>query len=145
MIREVEKERVVMGRLPHGGDLLEELTTICRENQIRLGKVTAIGAVQRACISYYNQASKEYQQTTLEEPMEISSLTGNVSLHEGRPMVHAHVNLAREDGSVVGGHLEEGTQIFAAEAVIEVFGGEEFRRSFDGVTGLPLWQKDRGE
>ena len=145
MIREVEKDRVVMGRLPHGGDLLEELTKICRERDIRLGKVTAVGAVQRACISYYNQATKEYEQTTLEEPMEISSLLGNVSLHEGRPMVHAHVNLVREDGSVVGGHLEEGTQIFAAEAVIEAFKGEEFQRSFDGVTGLPLWAQKRGQ
>ena len=145
MIREVETDRTVMGRLPHGGDLLEELTTICRQRDIRLGKVTAIGAVQRACISYYNQASKQYEETTLEEPMEISSLMGNVSVHEGSPIVHAHVNLAREDGSVVGGHLEEGTKIFAAEAVIEIFSGEEFRRSFDGVTGLPLWKARRAE
>ncbi len=69
---------------------------------------------------------------------EITKLVGNVSLKEGRPMVHAHVTLA-DEGKAFGGHLAPGTVVFACEFIIQVFEGVSLTRSLDAETGLQLW------
>ena len=140
MVNNVRVKDILMGRLPHGGDMLKELTQLCRRHGVTLGKVTALGAVQVARIQYYNQSAKEYEESLIEEPMELTSLVGNISERDGEPFVHAHVTLSARDGKVTGGHLGEGTVVFAAEYVIERYEGAALRRQFDGVTGLFLWR-----
>ena len=129
-----------MGKLKRGDDLLGAISVICRENNIRLGRVEAIGAVEKATIGYYDQKRREYDFFTIDTPHEITSLTGNVSLKDNVPMVHAHVTLSDEKGVVKGGHLGPGTIVFACEVVIEGFEGPAFNRGFDEDTGLPLWE-----
>lgn len=136
----ITPEDVFIGRVAHGGDLLAELTNLCTEKNVTLGSLQAIGAVRRATIGYYDQAERTYAFETIDEPMEILSLVGNVSLKEGVPMVHAHVTLGREDGSAIGGHLAEGTEVFACEYILRRFSGAELHRTFDEPTGLPLWE-----
>ena len=128
-----------MGKLSHGCDLLEELTGICTKHDIRLGRVEAIGAVQKARVGFYNQETREYQFLDLDHSLEIAGLVGNVSLKEGRPFVHAHISLSDEEGRAFGGHLAPGTIVFACEFVLEAFDGPEFSRAFDQETGLPLF------
>ena len=129
-----------MGKLKLGDDLLGAISVICRENNISLGRVEAIGAVEKATLGYYDQKRKEYDFFTLDSSHEITSLTGNVSLRDGVPMVHAHVTLSDEKGNVKGGHLAPGTIVFACEVIIEAFEGPDFNRGLDKDTGLPLWQ-----
>jgi len=135
----VEKNSVYMGSLPLGSDLLDELTKICTDLGIKCGRLEAIGAVQKACIGYYDQKLREYRFNTLDTGLEILKLAGNVSLKDGVPMVHAHITLADDKGRVFGGHLASGTIIFACECVIEKFDGQAFRRIYDEETGLVLW------
>jgi predicted DNA-binding protein with PD1-like motif len=139
MIKKIKTREIHMGRLPHGVDLLEELTKICNDKNIRLGRVEAIGAVQKATIGYYHQDKREYEYLTFDQHLEILNLTGNISVKDGNPMVHAHVTLADAEGKAFGGHLAPGTIIFACECVIEMFEGEALERGFDEETGLPLW------
>lgn len=135
----VGEKAVYMGRLPHGADLLEELTKICTDRGIECGRLEAIGAVQKACIGYYDQKQQGYKFNTLDAPMEILKLAGNVSLKEGAPMVHAHITLADDRGRAFGGHLSPGTIIFACECMVEAFDAPAFRRVYDEETGLALW------
>lgn len=128
-----------MGRLQRGDDLLESLTNLAGKQQIDLGEVSALGAVEKAVTGYYDQHKRKYAFTEHNEPMEIVSLTGNISLREGKIMVHAHIALAGEDGSVIGGHLAPGTIVFACEYRITAFKGERLERKTDSHTGLPLW------
>ncbi len=139
ILKEVESKQLYMGKLRHGADLLEEITGICKDRGVRLGRVEAIGAVSKACIGYYNQGTRAYEFHTLDEPLEILSLTGNISVKDGEPMVHAHVTLADRAGNAFGGHLAAGTVVFACEWMIEVFRGPAFERGYDEDTGLPLW------
>lgn len=138
MIRVTDSEKYI-GRLSHGADLLEEMTDRCKELGIRFGHIEAIGAVRKARLAYYDQAKQEYGHFEINEPLEIASLTGNVSLKDGQPMVHAHVTLSDEKGKTCGGHLAPGTIIFAAEIVIQSFNEEPLKRGKDEETGLPLW------
>jgi uncharacterized protein len=130
---------IFMGKLSCGGDLLQELTDLCIERNIVLGRIEAIGAVQKARIGFYNQENKTYEFTSFDRAMEINNLTGNISLKDGKPFVHAHVTLTDEKDVTIGGHLAEGTIVFACEFVLEVFTGSGFDRVFDKETGLTLW------
>ena len=130
----------ILERLPHGADLGEELTVLARREGIKAGTVAAIGAVRKATIGYYDQKEKEYREREVNGPMEICSCLGNISLKNGEIFVHAHITLADREGRVVGGHLCEGTIIFAAECLIEELTGEELHRLYDDTTGLSLWK-----
>lgn len=139
IVKKVKSKELFMGRLDYGADLLEEITDICRKNNIQLGRVEAIGAVQKASLAFYNQQAFEYQCFTLDKPLEIIKLVGNISLKDGNPFVHAHIALADKNGAVYGGHLASGTIIFACEIIIESIAGASFERKYDEETRLPLW------
>ncbi|MBN1556496.1 MAG: DNA-binding protein [Phycisphaerae bacterium] len=133
-------EKTFLGRLPHDGDLLEELTKFCVEHEIHLGRVEAIGAVKKARLGYYHQDTRKYAFHEIDEPMEILNLVGNISLKDDQPFVHAHVTLANRHGQAFGGHLAPGTIIFACEAMVQSLRGPSLHRKPDEPTGLPLWE-----
>lgn len=139
IVREVKQRKQLMGKLSHGADLLGELTEICEKECIHLGRLEALGAVQKACIGFYDQKKREYEYITINKPLEILKVVGNVSLKDGTPIVHAHITLADHAGKAFGGHLAPGTVVFACEYVIEAFDGEDLERGLDDQTGLPLW------
>ena len=80
ILKQVRPTEIFMGKLKHGADLMEEITGICREKGIHLGKIEAFGAVKKARLGYYNQESREYLSFDLDRPMEITKLIGNVSI-----------------------------------------------------------------
>jgi len=139
IMRKVKPRELFMGKLSHGGDLLEEITDICRKENIQLGRVEALGAVRRARLGFYNQQTHEYQFFELDQPLEITKLVGNVSLKDNSPFVHAHITLADKKANAYGGHLASGTVVFACEFMLEVFDGPVLQRDFDETTGLFLW------
>ena len=137
---EIKSGKRFMGKLRHGADLLKELTAVCRKQNIKLGRIEGLGAVQRACIAFYDQQAREYRPVTIDCPLEILKLIGNVSLKDGEPFVHAHVTLADGEGKAYGGHLAAGTAVFACEFILEALEGPAFERGYDEETGLQLWK-----
>ena len=143
MTKEVYHSRYIMGSFPKDTDLIEGFTDICEKEKILLGRVEAIGAVQKACFGFYNQQRREYQYTEKNRTMEILKCSGNISLNNEKPMVHAHVILADENGDALGGHLAKGTIVFACEFIIQAFDNTaSFKRDFDSTTGLRLWKEE---
>ena len=137
--RQYEFGRVFLGRLAHKSDLLEGITTFCADNGLNAAFLSAIGALTMATIGFYDQDDRSYETISIEEPLELASLTGNLSLKDGQPMVHAHVVLSRENGEAVAGHLMSPTVIFAGEVFVAELCGEPLAREFDEPTGLTLW------
>ena len=109
------------------------------EEKVQLGRVEALGAVSKARLAYYDQQAREYRFIDMEKDLEITKLVGNVSLKDGEPMAHVHVTLADREGRAYGGHLAQGTVVFACEFIIEAFEGSLLTRSYDVETGLQLW------
>ena len=140
MLKEVQQKKHFMGSFPCGTDLLEELTGICEQENITLGRVEVIGAVQKARFGFYNQKSREYQFMEKNEELEILKCSGNISINDRKPMVHAHIIFADEQGNAWGGHLAKGTTVFASEFLIQSFEGAELIREFDEKTNLRLWK-----
>jgi predicted DNA-binding protein with PD1-like motif len=131
-----------MGRLAKGDDLLPALEKFCQEQNITLGEVRALGAVAHARVGYYDQEQRGYCFLELNQPLEILTLVGNISLKDGKPMVHAHVTLGDTTGRAYGGHLAAGTPVFACEfAIYEYSADQALIRQNDPETGLMLWPK----
>jgi hypothetical protein len=133
-------KRTFIGSIPCSSDLYETLTKIVIEEDIRIGKVTAIGAVTNAIIGYFDQNKKEYIKIELNGGYEILSCIGNVSVREGKPFVHAHITLSDKEGKVFGGHLMPGTKVFACEVIIDEYTGEDLVRERDKDVDLFLWK-----
>ena len=131
--------RTYIFRLPKGKDLLESLADFCHDNQVKCGVVSVVGSVANATVGYYDQAKKKYDKKVINEEMELLSLTGNVSIQDNRPQVHAHVVLSSKDYAAVGGHLMPGTKIYVCEAYVQELVGEPKVRRMDKVTKLSLW------
>ena len=141
MLKNIKPSKMFIGKLSHGMDILEEMTALCIKENITLGRIEGIGAVQKARIGYYNQTAREYQYTEFNGHLEITNLMGNVSIKDNKPFVHAHVTLADDKGNAFGGHVAPGTVTFACEIIVHAFEGPELTRSYDDVTGLPLWKE----
>jgi predicted DNA-binding protein with PD1-like motif len=132
--------RKIIGRLAKGDDLLAALEGLAQEHNVTLGEVTAIGAVSQARVGFYNQTERQYHYLDLDQPQEILSLTGNLSIKDGKPMVHAHITLSDHEGRAFGGHLAPGTLVFACEfAILEHVSDIALVRQMDEPTGLFLW------
>ena len=135
--------RKIMGRLAKGEDLLAALSKVAREHGITLGEVQAIGAVSQARVGFYHQEERQYYFLDLARPLEIASLIGNISVKDGEPMVHAHVTLSDGDGRAFGGHLAEGTLVFACEFALQEYqSATPLVRRMDDPTGLFLWPSE---
>jgi len=141
MVEPYRSGRIFLGRLDHGADLLTELYRLCESQSIQMGTLQVIGAVQKACVGFYAQGKKLYQQITLPNPAEIACCIGNISSKDEKIFIHAHLTLADEQGKAWGGHLMPGTIVFAAEFQIQELQGKILPRSEDTVTGLTLWSR----
>ena len=138
------QKRTFIGQLERNSDLYNGITRVVQENNITIGRLTGIGAVQKAKLAYYDQKLMKYDEIEVREPMEILALNGNVSLKDGKPFVHAHVILGDEKGIAKGGHLlPGGTPVFACEVTIEEYDGPPLEGGIDKSTGLTLWPKER--
>lgn len=137
--QELSAGRGFVGRLETGSDLVAEIERFCLEQGVVAGQVTVIGALRRAAYAYYEQHDHRYLELSSETHHEIVGFTGNVSLRDDKPFLHAHATFADAVGATVGGHLLRGCEVFAAEVMIRELSGVSLVRTFDEETGLALW------
>jgi predicted DNA-binding protein with PD1-like motif len=134
-----EGQRVLLGRLDKGQDILRALTEFCVSEQVTAGSIQALGAVERGAVGFYDQESTAYREVHFDEEMEIASLVGNISLKEAETFLHCHIVLADRNGRCFGGHLVEGNVAFACEFAITALEGPVPERTHDQATGLMVW------
>lgn len=126
-------------RLPMGEDLLDAVTREFENRSVRKAAFFVIGAVQGAVFGFYDPGTKKYLNREFAGDFEIVSCTGNASEKDGKTFVHAHAIFSGEDYACFGGHLMQGSRIFAAELHVVPIPGSIPVRGFDEPTGLYLW------
>lgn len=132
--------RFLTARLDYGKDIISQTAGLAKNKKIGIAVLSAIGALMQADLAYYDQASREYNKIAIDRPVELVSFSGNISIRDNQPFVHAHASLADSEGHVWGGHLTSG-KVFAAELSIQELLGEPLIRKYDSMTGLCLWDK----
>ena len=123
-------------RAQRGEEIISLLTMLISEENITCGRVSGIGATDKITIGLYNVNTQEYHKDTIEEEMEILSLSGNLTRKDGAPYIHVHGSFATLD-RVYGGHVNEVWISATAEIIIDVIDLVVDRKT-DKETGLNL-------
>ena len=132
------KDRYILS-IDNHQEIMEALAAFCREKGISAGEITGIGAICEATFRFLDPATKQYVDKTFEEQMEITNLTGNISVKDDAPYLHVHLTCSRRDYSCVGGHLLSARINGACELLVEDYSLTTVNRRTDPETGLNLY------
>ncbi len=127
----------IIARLNRGEEVIASLSELCEREQIKLGSVNAIGAVNEATVGCFDTNEKKYYAKDYKGIYEIASLMGTISAHDGKPYLHLHTVIADKEGAAVGGHLSRAIVSATCEVVIHALPGRA-GRLFSEETGLNL-------
>ena len=127
----------ILVRLEKGEEIVESIRTLANKEQIKLGTITGIGAVNKATIGLFEVDTKVYNTIDLEEDMEIVSLGGNITEKDGEVYIHLHIAISNSTYNVKAGHLNSAIISATGEVVIDIIEGTAGRR-FDKEAGLNL-------
>jgi predicted DNA-binding protein with PD1-like motif len=124
-----------------GDDVLAGIDEFARRARVTAAHFSAIGGFSDVVLGYFDLATKQYRRIPVPEQVEVVSLSGDIALRSGAPMVHAHVVVGRADGSTLAGHLLEGHVRPTLELIL-MQSPQHLRRRIDDATGLPLLDLD---
>jgi len=133
----VETGGEYLARLETGADWRAEIEALADDVGADAAWFTALGALQDAEVWFYDQNAQRYEPIAFDEPLEVASCVGNVSLLDGDRFAHTHVVLSGPDGNAIAGHLNEAT-VWAGEVHLRVF-EDPLEREHDETTDLDLW------
>ncbi|MBS4960206.1 MAG: DNA-binding protein [Clostridiales bacterium] len=122
-------------KIDRGEEILTCIKEVCETMNIKAGFITGLGAVDKIEICLYDVVEKKFHGSVIEKPMEMSSISGNVSEKGGEVYLHIHANFADASGAVIGGHLKEARVSGVAEIFITKLEGV-IDRKFDEGIGL---------
>jgi predicted DNA-binding protein with PD1-like motif len=131
-------------RLDPGEKIIESLKALCETDKIGAGILHGLGATSQAELGWFDREAREYRTLRVEEPCEIVSLYGNVSVLDGKPFLHCHIALGDKTFGIRGGHLREAVVSATCEITLTRF-FDKVRRKRDDKTGLSLLQLDPEE
>ncbi len=120
-----------------GEEVTEGLLRFAREHDLSAARLTALGAFERATLAFFDVDDRDYEEIPIDEQVEVLTLTGNITRHEGAPKLHAHAVLGKRDGTTRGGHLLE-AYVRPTLEVMLVETPSHLERKMDEETGLPL-------
>ena len=124
-------------RIDKGEEIVETLKKFCKDNKIKLGSVSGIGAANKIVLGLFETATKKYHSQEFNGDFEIVPLAGNISTMKGETYLHLHANIANLKHNSFGGHLTSALVSATFEAIIDAIDGEVDRK-FNDEIGLNL-------
>jgi hypothetical protein len=137
LLHEQNGQRTFIVVFETGEEVISGLTAFARQRAPCASHFTAIGALSRARLGYFDWQRKHYREIPVEEQVEVLSLAGDIADYRGEPKVHAHVVLGRSDATALGGHLLQAHVRPTLELVL-VDSPRTLQRWHDPATGLAL-------
>lgn len=121
-----------------GDELAEGLSHFAQEQGLAGSSFKAIGALCSVKLGWFDWQTKRYvPSVVLNEQVELVSLIGDIALDNGKPKVHAHVVVAKANGTALGGHLLE-AQVRPTCEVLLTESPKHLQKQYDSESGLAL-------
>ncbi len=120
-----------------GDDVLESLKQFAADQRLTAAHFSGIGAFAESTVAWFDLDRQEYQPIHLDEQVEVLSLLGDVADDRGHPAVHAHICVAKRDGTAHGGHLQKGRVRPTLEVILSE-SPAHLRKTFRPEFGLAL-------
>ena len=127
----------IVARIDRGEEIHAQLKELALREQIRLAKVSALGAVNDFIVGVFKTDERKYYANHFTGSFEIVSLTGTITTQDGAYYAHLHMSAGNDKGEVFGGHLNEAIVSATCEMVIDVIDGT-VERAFSEDVGLNL-------
>ncbi len=109
LLHEQSGKRTFAVILQNGDEAMSCLQEFAARERLAASQITAIGAFASAKLAFFDWQSKKYRPIPVEEQVEVASLVGDIAVGpDGKPSVHVHAVLGREDGTALAGHLQAG-------------------------------------
>ncbi len=140
-----ELGRVLAARLAPGCDLLKSLQEIAERENLQSGVVlSGVASLRQVTLrnvrlfpDEFPIADRQRIYTPKKEPLELLSLSGNISRRDGEVHIHCHITVSSglDDGRTYGGHLIEGCVILSTgEVIVAEITGIAMKRNIDPET-----------
>ncbi|WP_433967595.1 PPC domain-containing DNA-binding protein [Tunturiibacter gelidiferens] len=107
LVNQQNGERTYAVIFSKGDEVLSGLTDFAKQYRVGDAHFTGIGAVSSALTAWFDLDRKLYHPLPVNEQVEVLSMIGDIASFQGRPIVHTHVVLGKQDGTTAGGHLFE--------------------------------------
>ena len=130
-------EHIYVISLAPGEEIIDKINTFLEQEKIDNAYFFGIGALKKAELAHFRVDTRNYSSKVFEEPLELANLTGNAFLHEGKPLVHAHVTLANDRFETIAGHLVSGVISAAGEILVRKL-NSKIGKKHSPVIGLKL-------
>lgn len=128
-------DNTYMVRLDPEDEVAASIAALCEKEDIRLGSVSGLGAVNEATLGIFDTDAQVYRSRDYAGMYEIASLVGNISRMDGKPYLHLHATIANvTTGECHGGHLSRAVISATGEIVVTAVNGEAGRKP--GKIGL---------
>ena len=124
-----------------GDEAFSGLMEFAEKYQVTSGHFTAIGALSRATLGWFDLQKKMYQKIPINEQVEVLSMIGDFALYQGKPALHTHMVVGHRDGRASGGHVIEAVVSPTLEVFVTV-DPVALEKKYDPETGLTLIAPD---
>jgi predicted DNA-binding protein with PD1-like motif len=121
-----------------GEEVASGLLDFAKRQRMHAARFTAIGALQKLTLGYFDWERKQYEKIPVEEQVEVLSLAGNLVTSPDGPKLHAHIVVGKRDGTAHGGHLIDGLVRPTLEVMLVEARSQRIERRHDDATGLAL-------
>lgn len=128
--------------LDTGDEVAGLLKQFAQDQRLEASHFSAHWRLQRRHPRLFQYRTKRLRQARVNEPVEVLSRLGNVTLANGKPKIHAHVVVGKADGTAHGGHLLEAHVRPTLELILEE-SSLHLKRREEPTTGLALIDLDQ--
>lgn len=124
--------------LETGDEVMQCLSQFVAAENVSVAQLTAIGALKDVTLLYFDWEKKGYLRIPVLEQVEVASLIGDVAEGpDGKPALHVHIVVGKQDGTAMAGHLAE-AHVRPTLEVIVTESPAHLRKVKDKESGLPL-------
>jgi imidazolonepropionase-like amidohydrolase/predicted DNA-binding protein with PD1-like motif len=124
-----------------GDEAFSGLMEFAEKYHVTSGHFTAIGALSRATLGWFDLQKKMYRKIPVNEQVEVLSMIGDFALYQGKPALHTHMVVGHRDGRASGGHVIEAVVSPTLEVFVTV-DPVALEKKHDPETGLTLIAPD---
>ncbi len=124
-----------------GDEAFSGLLDFADRHGITAAHFTAIGALRKATLAWFDPQKKMYKKIPIEEQSEVLSMVGDIAEYKGRPAVHAHMVAGLSDGTTRGGHVIEAQVFPTLEVMVTVDSRSMHKRLTDMDLAL-IWPEE---
>ena len=124
-------------RLVKGKQFNSSILNYCQKNGIEAAWFSALGAAKEVRLAFYDLDKKSFIRKKILKPLEISSLSGNIAILDGKLVSHCHLVLSDKEMKTYGGHLDELLVAATCEVILQPLDLKLSRKHSDEI-GLNL-------